>query len=151
MRRRSVLATLALAWAALPLAAPLAEAQHPLAALAVRSLYSGLCHQDPARSFTINGWPAAVCVRCLGIYLGAALGVIAAPYWRLRREFARQICCAAALLNLLDALTEILRLHGDLPLPRFFFGALLGAACSLMVMLPEPSPGTQCGPRRSSL
>ncbi len=71
MKLRLPLAILALALA--PLAAPLLAASHPLAALLIRDFFSRLCHQDPSRSFMLEGSPVAVCVRCLGIYWGAAL------------------------------------------------------------------------------
>jgi len=56
-----------------PLAAPLLAPSHPLIALLIRSFFSRLCHQDPGRSFVVDGSPIAVCVRCLGIYCGAAV------------------------------------------------------------------------------
>ena len=72
MKRWLPLAMLALA----PLAAPLLAASHPLIALVIRSFFSRLCHQNPARSFVVQGSPVAVCVRCLGIYCGVALGAL---------------------------------------------------------------------------
>ena len=46
-----------------PLAAPLLAGSHPVAAMIIRSFFSRLCHQDPARSFLVDGSPVAVCVR----------------------------------------------------------------------------------------
>ncbi|MCA9605539.1 MAG: DUF2085 domain-containing protein [Myxococcales bacterium] len=48
------------------------------AAISARMIFSGLCHQDPARSFAIDGHPMAVCHRCTGIYFGLAAGALAA-------------------------------------------------------------------------
>lgn len=58
-----------------------------LAALAY-SAGSIVCHQLPERSFVWAGrqWP--VCARCSGLYLGAALGVVA--WFLLRRVLAAQ-------------------------------------------------------------
>lgn len=52
------------------------------AALAARWVFSGLCHQDAARSFALDGHAMAVCHRCTGIYVGLALGALLAVAWR---------------------------------------------------------------------
>lgn len=119
------------AMAMAPLAAPLLAAGHPLSALLIRSFFSRLCHQDPARSFAIQGSPVAVCVRCLGIYCGVA----AAAVVRLRR--APRLLEIALLLNLLDAAAEALHWHGNLPLTRFWLGLLLGLGAGAVLLLPQ--------------
>jgi uncharacterized membrane protein len=118
MKRWLPLAILALA----PLAAPLLAAGHPLIALVIRSFFSRLCHQDPARSFVVQGSPAAVCVRCLGIYSGVALGAL----FRSASTPGLRLLAGALLLNLLDVAAEMLRWHGNLPLLRFLLGLMLG-------------------------
>jgi uncharacterized membrane protein len=115
-----------------PLAAPLLARSHPLFALLIRSFFSRLCHQDPARSFMVEGLPAAVCVRCLGIYCGAAL----APLLRVVEAPARRLLAMALLLNLLDVASATLHWHGDLPLPRFLLGVMLGAGAGAVVLSP---------------
>jgi uncharacterized membrane protein len=127
------LGLLALAWT--PLAAPLLASGHPLAALLIRGFFSRLCHQDPARSWVIEGSPIAVCVRCLGIYCGAALGV----WLRVARATAGQWLAAALLLNLLDVATAAVRWHGNLPLPRFLLGLALGLAAGAMLFPAQQS------------
>lgn len=111
-----------------PVAAPLLAAGHPLAALLIRNFFSRLCHQDANRSFLIAGAPAAVCVRCLGMYCGAAASALA-PVAGCRRVLA-----VAVLLNLLDVATGMLHGHGSLPLPRFCFGLLLGWAAGALLV-----------------
>ena len=110
MKSRLSLAVLALALA--PLAAPLLAATHPVATLLIRSFFSRVCHQDPARSFMIEGSPVAVCVRCLGIYLGTAMGALL----RLRRTPAAGLLVVALLLNLFDVAAAMLHWHGNLTL-----------------------------------
>jgi uncharacterized membrane protein len=122
MRLRLPFAILVLALA--PLAAPLLAASHPLAALLIRSFYSRVCHQEPGRSFFIAGSAVAVCVRCLGIYCGVALGMLV----RLGKGFAVRLLAAALLMNLLDVGSGVLHLHGNVPVIRFLLGMLLGAA-----------------------
>ena len=121
-----------LALALTPLAAPLLARGHPLFALLIRSFFSRLCHQDPARSFMVEGSPAAVCVRCLGIYCGAAL----APLLRMVEASARRLLAMALLLNLLDVATATLHWHGNLPMPRFLLGVLLGVGAGALLLSP---------------
>jgi uncharacterized membrane protein len=121
MRLRFPFAILALALTLAPLAAPLLAASHPVAALLIRNFFSRLCHQDPSRSFVVGGAPVAVCVRCLGIYWGVAVGMVV----RLKR--ARWLLTAAVVLNLVDVLTGAMHWHGNLPVFRFFLGLILGA------------------------
>ena len=87
----------------------------------IRSFFSRLCHQDPARSFLVDGSPVAVCVRCLGIYCGVAL----AAWFRVGREFAFRLLAAALLINVLDVASGALHWQGNLPLVRLLFGLLL--------------------------
>jgi uncharacterized membrane protein len=131
MRLRFPLAILALALTLAPLAAPLLAASHPLAALLIRSFFSRLCHQDANRSFVVAGSAVAVCVRCLGIYWGAALGMVV----RLRR--ARWLLIAAVVLNLVDVATEASHWHGNAPLVRFLLGLMLGVGVGAVLSLPE--------------
>lgn len=119
-----------------PLAAPLLAAGHPLTALLIRSFFSRLCHQNLARSFWIEGSPVAVCVRCLGIYCGAAIGVLPG----MKRDFAGRLFAVALLVNALDAGTGALHWHGNLPWPRFLFGLLLGIGTGALVCGPATAP-----------
>jgi uncharacterized membrane protein len=131
MRSMKLWLTLAvLALAIAPLAAPLLAGSHPLTALLIRGFFSSLCHQNPARSFVIEGSPVAVCVRCLGIYCGVALTVLV----RLGKVPGRHLLAAALLLNLLDVASETFHLYGNLPLPRFLLGLALGIAAGAVLL-----------------
>jgi uncharacterized membrane protein len=130
MKFKLALAILAVA----PLAAPLLAASHPLAALLIRNFFSRLCHEDPARSFLVEGSPVAVCVRCLGIYCGVAL----AAWLPRRRAFAGRLLAVALLINLLDVASGALHWHGNLPLVRLLFGLLLGTGAGAVLFLPTP-------------
>ena len=112
-----------------PLAAPLLAGTHPLAALLIRTFFSRLCHQDPTRSFLLDGQPIAVCVRCLGIYFGVALATLR----RVEKPIATHLFPIAILLNLIDVATATLHWHGNLPLPRFLLGLFLGLATGLLL------------------
>jgi len=119
-----------LALALTPLAAPLLAHNHPLFALLIRSFFARLCHQDPARSFMVECSPVAVCVRCLGIYCGAALAGLVG----MGKAPARRLLAIAMLLNLLDVATATLHWHGSLPLPRFLLGVLLGVGAGAVLL-----------------
>jgi uncharacterized membrane protein len=119
----------AVALTLLPLAAPLMAARHPLAAMLVRAFFSHLCHQKSARSFFLDGSQVAVCVRCLGIYFGAALAVL--RMYRLSN--ANRWLGIALFLNVIDVVTELLHWHGNLPGLRFFLGLLIGAATGALL------------------
>jgi uncharacterized membrane protein len=120
MKLRVPLAILALALTLAPLAAPLLAASHPFAALLIRNFFSRLCHQDPSRSFVVDGSAVAVCVRCLGIYWGAAVGAL------VRLRMGRRLLAVAVVLNLVDVVSGLLHWHGNMPVFRFFLGLMLG-------------------------
>ena len=113
---------------ALALAAPLL-ATSPLLSFGIRRFFALVCHQDPARSFWLAGAPVAVCVRCLGIYLGGALGA----FLSISRKLALRAFAALVTLNALDVAAEWAGLHGNLPLPRFLLGLAVGMAAGALV------------------
>jgi uncharacterized membrane protein len=140
MKLRVPLAILALALTLAPLAAPLLAASHPFAALLIRNFFSRLCHQDRDRSFVVDGAPVAVCVRCLGIYWGVAVGAL------MRLRMGRRLLAAALVLNVVDVATGAIHWHGDLPVFRFFLGLVLGVGVGVVLFLPEGLRSNRCSP-----
>jgi uncharacterized membrane protein len=133
---RGPVAGAALGLVLLALGAPWLGASYPAAGLAIRGFFSGLCHQDPARSFAIGAFPVAVCVRCLGIYAGVAAGAVLSGRLRRQKSLAVRFFLVGLLLNGADVAAEGLHLHGNLPLLRFPLGALLGMATGVLLTLP---------------
>jgi uncharacterized membrane protein len=93
-------ALLALTWgilSALILASPilLSHAYHRTASIFYLA-FSFICHQNPARSFHVSGYPLPVCHRCLGIYIGLFLGSLAAHRFALRTLRWRRFWVLAA-------------------------------------------------------
>jgi uncharacterized membrane protein len=129
MRLRFPWAILALALTLAPFSAPLLAASHPLAALLIRDFFSQLCHQDPSRSFVVAGSAVAVCVRCLGIYWGVAVGMVV----RWRRP--RWLLALALVVNLADVGGGAMHWHGNLPVLRFLFGLMLGLGVGAVLSL----------------
>ena len=97
--------------------------------LAMQRGFALVCHQRPERSFSLFGGSVAVCSRCLGIYLGAALGLM----FRTSRTIALRLLIAAAVLNLLDAGSELAGLHGNWLGVRFALGLALGATGAMLI------------------
>ena len=91
--------------------------------------FSPFCHQYADRSWHLLGEPLAVCIRCLGVYGGAALGgIFPAGSASLRNLAAASALCGA---------TWILEVTGMLSIPapvRLGAGGILGFAASRLVV-----------------
>jgi uncharacterized membrane protein len=98
-----------------------------VATAAIFAFFSKLCHQRPGRSLFLFGEPVAVCVRCLGIYAGAAFGSLVRANYRA----AIRALGAALALNCADTVGELLHIHGNMPLLRLLIGGVLGIAAGL--------------------
>ena len=70
--------------------------------------------QRPGRSRILFGTPAAVCVRCFGIYAGAAIGSLL----RTNYGVAIRALGAGLALNCVDVASESFGIHGNMPLLR---------------------------------
>lgn len=124
-------------WTLLPLALASAAAAVPYLfahdrlaiALALDRGFALICHQRSERAFWLFGGAVAVCARCLGIYLGAAVGLLL----RTSRTIALRALMLAVALNLADAVTELAGLHGNWLFVRFVLGLLLGSAATLLI------------------
>ena len=114
----------------------------PVAAFALKRGFAVICHQRPERSLWIFGAPVAVCARCLGIYVGAAAGLLL----RASRRVAIWWLVVAAMLNAADAVTELAGWHGNRVGVRFALGIGLGAATGALIssaMAEVPPYGTR--------
>jgi uncharacterized membrane protein len=103
--------------------------------------FSLQCHRDEARSLVAS----AVCARCLGIYVGLALGaLVARPALRPVRHVLWVLGAAAVLLA--DVLSEALRLRPAFAPLRFATGAAFAypAAVSIVRALLKPARSERC-------
>ena len=105
-------------------------AHSPELGLALQRAFALVCHQHADRSFLLFGGTAAVCSRCLGIYLGAAAGMLL----RLPRQLAWKLFLAALAVNSIDWLAEFAGLHGNWMIARFVLGVTLGATAAMLVI-----------------
>jgi uncharacterized membrane protein len=107
---------------------------HRIFALAVFAFFSKVCHQLPERSLVLFGAPVAICVRCLGIYAGTALGSLT----HLNRRSAFYWFGAALAVNFLDVAAESVGLHGNMPLLRLLIGGFLGITVGALLSVDVP-------------
>jgi len=93
------------------------------------ALYSLVCHQAPARCFSLFGQPLAVCARCLGIYAGCLIGFALFPWLRGFRSFElppTSIFVVLSLPILVDTFGNFSHLWSTQNGGRFLTGILWG-------------------------
>ncbi len=113
----------------------------PFVAEAVREpimhAFAGVCHQLPGRSAHVGGVPLAVCDRCLGIYSGVVLGIMALPVIPRAAEYMHRragLVLVAALVPLaLDWVGPVFDAWPNMPWSRAATGLLLGGAAGVLV------------------
>jgi uncharacterized membrane protein len=141
---------LASVWIVLLVAAPVAGLGGLVSGLTY-ALGSLICHQRPERSFYIDAAQLPVCARCLGLYAGAALGVLISgltptvpPFdvARLRRGLV-----AAAVPTAITWSSEMFGLWSPGNLTRFIAALPLGAAVAVTVNYIECARRQRTGPR----
>jgi len=118
-----------MALAAVACAVPWLLMRSPELGFALQRGFALVCHQRPERSFVLFGSCVAVCARCLGIYLGAAMGLLL----RVSRQVAWQCLLAAVAINGLDGLAESSGMHENWVSTRFVLGIALGAGAAMLV------------------
>ncbi|MBD0325542.1 MAG: DUF2085 domain-containing protein [Pyrinomonadaceae bacterium] len=120
------------------MAAPLLRANgQEFPALAIYGSFGNLCHQIPERSFHVAGHAFAVCARCLGLFAGLAVGILAFPLVRSLRSTrnpARIWLFIAAVPTVIDFSLGFLGVWPNTHLSRFMTGMLLGAVAAFFIM-----------------
>lgn len=104
-------------------------------------MFFGLCHQDPYRSFWINGTPMAVCSRCFGIYSSFFLGWLILPWAPTFTEPCRNshtirwALVAMLAVNVIDVFGNILGFWQNTLVSRYVLGAFIGILSALVLGL----------------
>jgi uncharacterized membrane protein len=100
-----------------------------------RLLFRIMCHGMPSRSLELFGASMPLCARCVGIYAGMLLGIVA--FWavpllreRVMRRFA--LICLTPLA--IDGLTQLTGLRESTNELRLATGAIAGLAFGLWVL-----------------
>ncbi|HCD53478.1 MAG TPA: hypothetical protein DEQ34_13600 [Balneolaceae bacterium] len=100
-------------------------------------LFDLLCHQNPDRSFQLQGVQMAVCSRCLGIYLSFFLGVLLmAPlsiFSKKFKTFVKPAFFTILILNFLDVISNEAGIWTNSLFSRFWLGALVGLGAALLL------------------
>jgi uncharacterized membrane protein len=122
----------------------------PAAQAALGRAFDLVCHQLPARSFTVDGVPFALCHRCTGVVAGLAAGALLVPllgWWRAPLvPYERPLLLAALSLAGADWLLGAVGLWADPPAARVLTGALVGLSAGYLLArsaaCPEAVPPT---------
>lgn len=97
-------------------------------------LLSNICHQYPSRSFWVMDRPLALCIRCVGGYLGvvaSAGALMLLPRFRVRTQVATGLGLLA--LGVLEASMSLIGGYEGVPLARFCSGLLGGLGFALLI------------------
>lgn len=103
-------------------------------AAVIEGWFSFQCHRDAARSLGALGHELPVCARCLGIYLGLGLGALVVRP-RLGAVALKLVVGLAALVMLLDVLTELLGMRPESALLRLASGLFLAWPVAAQLVL----------------
>ena len=133
-----VTALVVLAWNLLIILAPVGRANGlTVLSTPLYSFFSFICHQQPARSFFIEGEPFGVCSRCLGVYFGLFLGVVIYPVWRPVDEIEplpRYWLFLACIPMAVDWSLTFFGIWENTQFSRLITGLILGFACSTFIV-----------------
>jgi len=100
-------------------------------------LFYGLCHQNPSRSFWINGQPMAVCSRCLGIYTGFALCWLLLPVLSIftaEKKLIQKVALGIIFINIIDVVGNLFGFWQNTLVSRLVLGWLMGWSAGLFFM-----------------
>ena len=100
-----------------------------------RLLFRLMCHGKVERCVELFGAPMPICARCVGIYAGMLLGILA--FWAvplLREKVMRGVAFAAAAPLALDGLTQLTGLRESTNELRIATGVIAGLAFGLWIL-----------------
>lgn len=92
------------------------------------SLCGHVCHQQPERSFFLNGLQLPLCARCTGIYAGLIAGAIAGFFPSGSYRMPAILVIGVIGLNALTLVTPF-----DSNELRYFLGLILGTLCGAVL------------------
>jgi uncharacterized membrane protein len=108
-------------------------------------LGSYICHQRPDRSFDLAGVQLPVCARCLGLYGGAVVGAVVAP-WLGRIRWPRLIVTLSVVPAVLSLVAEWSGLLQATNAVRAATGLIAGGVIAAVVL--ATLHYEQCAPPR---
>lgn len=118
----------------------------------LNSLFSHFCGQSPHRCFWLGGEVLPVCQRCLGVYCGLLIGVVAAP-GAFRRVAVIPGWPGRGLIGGAIAAMVVMGLHliDPGPMARFLGGCAFGAALAWLALPLAKSGLAGCATRSATL
>ncbi len=103
-----------------------------------KAVFSHVCHQQPVRSFAIQGVPLAVCSRCTGIYSGLFLGVVLfsnfTAFLYYYRHFIIRVFIAASMVVVADGLANLTDMWQTPNHARSMIGLFWGTTTGLLLV-----------------
>lgn len=100
-----------------------------------RTLFRIMCHGLPSRSLELFGTTMPLCARCVGIYAGLLMGILA--FWvmpLLRERVMRPVAFIAVTPLAIDGLTQLAGLRESTNELRIATGITAGVAFGLWVL-----------------
>ncbi len=98
-------------------------------------VFDMVCHQNPERSFYINGQAMAVCSRCLGIYGGFASIMLLMPliprFINVINSLLLKLIMVSIVVNLVDVIANQFSVWSNTLHSRFWLGASFGVILAL--------------------
>ena len=132
-------ALLAFLFTGLLVTAPLLQQDGSILGWVVRAFGSTVCHQDAGRSLTVGGTPLAVCSRCIGLYAGGVLGLLAGGWMSAWRRPAPRalffILIAPTLVDAVLPMTGLFGYEGLANLPRMLISLPAGGVCGWVLAI----------------
>ena len=98
-------------------------ARVPEIGFALQRGFHGCVNAATGAVFVLFGGTIAVCARCLGIYLGAAVGLVVCT----SRQVAWRWLLVAVAMNVADWIAELAGMHGNWMVARLALGFTGGA------------------------
>jgi uncharacterized membrane protein len=128
----AALAVASAAWLALVVAAPWSAHRESWLAPLLYALFDPVCHQIAERSFHLWGEPLAACHRCVGLYVGCAIGIVSWP--SLPRAAARLLARPRWILAFSIPLAIDALLIANTAASRLTTGLIAGFPVALLVL-----------------
>lgn len=95
------------------------------------NIFSYICHQNPERSFVIDGFQFFLCARCTGIYGFLLIILIISPLvkWNYDYKNLFLILLISVLINLITYINIF-----DINVIRFILGGFIGTISGLIII-----------------
>ena len=101
----------------------------------LNKFYSLVCHQNPNKTFILNGNELEVCARCTGIYFGAFLFSILTFVFPVPEIKSKNLLIAGMIPMLIDVVFYSTGIYSYSKAIAFSTGLILGSVCILYIFV----------------